>query len=215
MVTLSLSFTGGLAPAGGTAVVSGQLDGKEIFCCSVWILTVVSLPEGSSDSGLSCRVCFGRRRTRLSRPRGREGEAGPPARGQPYLQLGVLWGLSEGLIWGRARVCRERLGWGVQVGWHWGVGPGLCAAGAVQKGLDRREVQVHSVRRGLAHSVCHRGGFERFHLQRRDRWLSPRPLLPGLWRGHRTRLLSLPRAEYTETSLLGKFPLSWTYKARV
>lgn len=207
MVTLNLSFTGGLAPAGVTAAVSGQLDGKEIFCCSVWILTVVVLGEGSSGSGLSCRsVCFGRKQTRLSRPRGCKGEASFPAGGQPYLQLGALWKLYQGLVWGRARVCRESLRWGVRVGWRWGLGPGLCTAGAVQKGLDRCEVQVDSVGLGLARSICPRGRFlGSFHLQRRDRGFQHRLCSLGCGGGARRASCPCLVLEFTGHASWGSF----------
>lgn len=50
LVTLSLSFTGGLALIGTEATVSGQLAGKEILCCSACSLTVVILRVGSMGS---------------------------------------------------------------------------------------------------------------------------------------------------------------------
>lgn len=50
LVTLSLSFTGGLALMGTEAMVSGQLAGKEILCCSACSLTVVTLGVGSMGS---------------------------------------------------------------------------------------------------------------------------------------------------------------------
>lgn len=50
LVTLSLSFTGGLALIGAEATVSGQLAGKEILCCSSCSLTVVILRVGSMGS---------------------------------------------------------------------------------------------------------------------------------------------------------------------
>lgn len=50
LVTLSLSFTGGLALVGVEAMVSGQLAGKEILCCSACSLTVVILKVGSVGS---------------------------------------------------------------------------------------------------------------------------------------------------------------------
>lgn len=50
LVTLSLSFTGGLAVTGAEAMVSGQLAGKEILCCSACSLTVVILGVGSMGS---------------------------------------------------------------------------------------------------------------------------------------------------------------------
>lgn len=50
LVTLSLSFTGGLALVGAVAMVSGQLAGKEILCCSACSFTVVILGVGSTGS---------------------------------------------------------------------------------------------------------------------------------------------------------------------
>lgn len=50
LVTLSLSFTGGLALTGTAAMVSGQLAGKEILCCPACSLTVVILRLGSTGS---------------------------------------------------------------------------------------------------------------------------------------------------------------------
>lgn len=53
LVTLSLSFTGGLALVGAEATVSGQLAGKEILCCSACSLMVVvltGLSVASEDS---------------------------------------------------------------------------------------------------------------------------------------------------------------------
>lgn len=48
--TLSLSFTGGLALVGAETMVSGQLPGKEILCCSACSLTVGILKAGSKGS---------------------------------------------------------------------------------------------------------------------------------------------------------------------
>lgn len=113
--------------------------------------------------------------------------------GWPYLQFGVLWRLYQGLIGGRARVCRESLGRRVRLGWQWGLGPRLCTTGTVQKGLDRCEVQVDAVGWGLAQSICPRGSFLwRFRLRRRVGGLSLSPLPPALWRGRQTSLWSLP-----------------------
>ena len=50
LVTLSLSFAGGLAVMEAEAMVSGQLAGKEILCCSACSLTVVILGAGSMGS---------------------------------------------------------------------------------------------------------------------------------------------------------------------
>lgn len=49
LVTLSLSFTGGLA-LGAEATESRQLAGKDILCCSACSLTVVILKLGSMGS---------------------------------------------------------------------------------------------------------------------------------------------------------------------
>lgn len=197
MVTLNLSFTGGLAPAGVTAAVSGQLDGKEIFCCSVWTLIVVVLGEGSWGSGLSCRgICFGRKQTRLSRPRGCQGGASLPAgdgltcnsgfsgdsaRGSSGAGPGSAGRVSAGGSgwdgggdWARAcappELCRKDLT-GVRSrytrsGWD---SPGASVTGAASSGV----------------STCR---------EETVRWLSPSPLPAGLWRGHQTCLLSVPRA---------------------
>ena len=50
LVTLSFSFTGGLAAMGAEAMVSGQLAGKEILCCSACSLTMVIRGVGSIGS---------------------------------------------------------------------------------------------------------------------------------------------------------------------
>ena len=50
LAAFSLSFTGGLDPAGVTATVSGQLGEGEVFCCPAWSLTSVPPREGSSGS---------------------------------------------------------------------------------------------------------------------------------------------------------------------
>lgn len=96
-----------------------------------------------------------------------------------YLQLWGLCRLDEELVWGQARICREGLGWEVQVRWCGGARPDLGAPWAVQERLDGREVQIHTVRVGLSLSICGRRGFLGVHLQRVRR-LSPLPLLPGL-----------------------------------
>lgn len=142
-----------------TAAGSGQVGGKEIFCCSVWILTVVILREGSSGSRLSCWTGFGRKQTGFSSLRkvGLAYLLGDSL----YLQFWDLGRLEEGLLWDGVH------SWRVQAGWCGRACLGLHATGAVQKGPDRCEVQVHAVGVRLAWSICGRGCFLRVHLQRK------------------------------------------------
>lgn len=121
--------------------------------------------------------------TQLAKGPGQVGLARLQAAGL-YLQLWGLCRLDEGFVWGQARVCREGLGWKVQVKWCGGALLDLGATWAVQERLDGREVQIHTVRVGLSQSICGRRGFLGVHLQSTVRQLSPSPLLPGLQRCH-------------------------------
>lgn len=87
--------------------------------------------------------------TQLAKGPGQVGLAHLRAAGL-YLKLWGLCRLDEGLVWGQAHVCREGLGWRVQVGWCGGARLDLGAAWAVQERLDGCEVQIHTVRVGLS-----------------------------------------------------------------
>lgn len=78
-----------------------------------------------------------------------------------------------GLVWSEARVwvyC-EGLSQVVQLWQCWERGLCLSVTGAVEEGLDRGEIQVHSVKLTLAVSTYSRGSLlSRLHLQEKVRW---------------------------------------------